>query len=91
MVISDNACKKNSKVKSVVIGKNITTIGKNAFANCKNLKKVSIPGFFLEKVGKGAFTGMAKGSIIQIKSKNFTKKYKKLLKGKYSSKKTKVK
>lgn len=90
--IENNACKKNNKVKSVVIGKNITTIGKSAFANCKKLKTVTIKGYYLEKVGKSAFVGMANNSVIKIpKNPGFTKKYKKILKSKYSAKKTKIK
>ena len=33
----------NEKLKAVTIGKNVKTIGANAFYNCKKLKKIIIP------------------------------------------------
>ena len=37
-----NALKGNKKIESLTIGKNVRKIGKNAFANCRKLKKVII-------------------------------------------------
>ena len=46
-----------NKLKSVTIGKNIRVIGKNAFLNCKKLRKIIIKSKLLTKtsVKSGAF------------------------------------
>ena len=56
--IANNAFKNNKKLKSVVIGKNITKIGKKAFFGCQNLKKITIKTTKLKAktVGAKAFT-----------------------------------
>ena len=66
--ISDNACRKNNKLKSITIGSNITKIGKNAFKGCKKLKKITIKANKSLKVGKGAFKKLPKGSHIKVKA-----------------------
>lgn len=38
--IADNAFKNNKKITRVVIGSNIVTIGKNAFAKCTNITSI---------------------------------------------------
>ena len=38
--IAEKAFKKNTKLQEVTVGKSVTTIGKEAFSGCKNLKKV---------------------------------------------------
>lgn len=81
--IAANAFKKNTKITKVKIGKSVQNIEKNAFAGCKNLKSVDIKAVDLKKVGKAAFKGMSKKGVI-INPSNKTKKYKKLLKGKYT-------
>ena len=60
--ISKNAFKKKTKLKKVVLGKNVKTIGANAFAGCKNLKTIKITSTSLTKksVGKNAFKGIHK-------------------------------
>ena len=40
--IADNAFKNNKRIKTVVVGKNVRTIGKKAFYGCKNLKKITV-------------------------------------------------
>ena len=78
--IGAKAFKGNKKITSVVIGKNVKKIGKNAFANCKKLKKVTINSKVLKKVGKKAFYRKG-GKKLTIKvPKKLKKKYKKLLK-----------
>lgn len=76
--ISANAFSGSKKLKSVVIGKNVTTIGKKAFYNCKKLKTVKIRSLKLKKVGSKAFKGIKKNAKITVPSKNKTK-YTKLL------------
>ncbi len=67
-----------SKVKKVVIGKNVTKIGNKAFFGCKTLKKVIIKSKKLKKVGKKAFTKCHKKLRFKV-NKKLKKKYAKLL------------
>lgn len=53
-----DAAFKNSLIKSISIGHNTSTIGREAFANCKNLKDTNIPKN-LVSVGEYAFSGTA--------------------------------
>lgn len=77
--ISASAFKNCKNLRSVVIGKNVQVIAKNAFAGCSRLKKVTIKSVKIKKIGKNAFKDINKKTVIKIpKSKNKT--YKKLLK-----------
>lgn len=70
--ISAKAFQKNKKLKKVTIGKNITRIGKNAFAGCQNLKSIRILSSRLtaKKVGAKAFSKIsAKASVKVPKAK----------------------
>ncbi|MDE6567981.1 MAG: leucine-rich repeat protein, partial [Lachnospiraceae bacterium] len=88
--IKANAFKGNKKLKSVIIGKNVKSIGKNAFNGCKKLTKVTVKSKVLKSIGKKAF---AKGSkkITVIVPKKKAKAYKKLFKKSGISKKAKYK
>ena len=55
--IMDKAFSKNKKMTTVTIGKNVTSIGKNVFQNCTNLKTVTIKSTVLNKIGANAFNG----------------------------------
>lgn len=86
---------KSKKVKSVTIpstvkikGKkyNVTSIGKNAFKNCKKLKKIVIKTTKLNKIGKNAFKGIKNDARIKVPASKL-KKYKRIFKGKGQSKK----
>ena len=68
-------------MKSIVIGKNIVSIGKNAFKNCKNLKKIVIRSEKLKasKVGANILKGTNKKLVIKV-PENKQKQYKKFLK-----------
>ena len=79
--VSKNALKNNKKLKTVVIGKNVTSIGKKAFFGCKNLKKITVKSKILKKVGAKAFKGINKKAVIKVPKKQL-KKYKKLFKNK---------
>ena len=88
--IADKAFKNNKKLKKVIIGKNITTIGKQAFYGCKNLKTIIFKTTELKSVGKQAFKGIHKKATMKVPRKKYTK-YKKLLKGKGQKKTVKIK
>ncbi len=55
-----------STVENVKIGKNLTTIGENAFRQCENLKSVSMEGNNVTAIGNYAFSGCANLSVINI-------------------------
>lgn len=68
---------KNGKMKSVTIGANVVSIGKNAFANCKRMTSVTI-GKKVKKIEAGAFskctklkTVTFKGTVTTIAKKSF--------------------
>ena len=65
----------------VVISKEFTKIGANAFSKCKKLKKVQITSKKLKKVTKKSFAGIAKKVVIKV-PKSKKKAYKKWLKSK---------
>lgn len=80
-------CKKLTKV---VLGDNITNIGKNAFNGCSKLKTINIKSTKLKKVGAGAFKGINKNASIKV-PKAKKKAYTKLLKNKGQAKTVKIK
>ena len=71
--MAPSAFKNNRKIKSAVIGKNVTSIGSNAFYGCTKLSKVTI-GAKVKKIGKQAFCGCKRLKSITIKTKSLTKK-----------------
>lgn len=87
--ISNKAFKNNKKLKIVVIGKNVTSIGKKAFYGCKNLKKITVKSKNLKKVGAKALKGINKKATIKVLAKKY-KAYKKLFKGKGQVKTVKI-
>lgn len=85
--IDKKAFKGYGKLTSVTIGKNVKTIGNNAFEKCKKLKKIKISSTVLKKVGKSAIKGIYKKATIQCPKKQLSK-YKKLFKSSTGYKKT---
>lgn len=84
----------NKKLKSVVIGKNIKTIGKQAFFKCAKLNKVTFKGTAVKKIGAKAFAKTAKKMTVTVPKKLKKKalnSYKKSLKKAGISKKAKYK
>ena len=89
--IAPKAFKGMKKLKTVIIGKNIKVIGKNAFRDCKKLQSITIKTSKLTsgKVGANAFKGInAKAKIKVPKAK--LSAYKKLLKKKGIGKNVKI-
>lgn len=79
--ISKGAFQKRSKLKKVVIGKNIKTISADAFNGSKKLKEITIASSSLKKIGNNAFKGINKKAIFYVQ-KGKLKKYSKLIKKK---------
>lgn len=75
--ISKNTFKNNKKLKKLIIGKNVKTIGANAFYGCKNLKTVAIKSTQIKTVGKSAFKGINPKAKIKV-PKSKWKAYKKM-------------
>ena len=88
--IANNAFKSLTKLNKVVIGKNVTAIGKKAFYGDKKLKTIQVKGTSLKVVGKNALKGIhAKAKIKVPKSKKSA--YKRLFKSKGQKKTVKIK
>ena len=77
--VSANAFSRYTMLTSVVIGKNVTSIGSNAFVSCKNLKKMTIKSAKLKSVGAKAFSGTYSKITFAV-PRNKTTAYKKLIK-----------
>jgi hypothetical protein len=77
--IKSNAFKNCKRLKKLVIGDNIKTIGEKAFYGCKKLKSITIQSKKLAKVKSKAFKGINKYAKIKV-PKSKLSKYKKLLK-----------
>ena len=85
--VAAKAFKNNKKVRKVVIGKNITKIGAEAFRGCKNLKTIAIKSTKLKSVGKNAIKSIYKKAKISCPKKQKAA-YKKLFKSSTGYKKT---
>lgn len=76
---------KSSKMKSVTVGKYVTSIGKSAFYNCTKLKKVTFKGPAVKTIGKNAFKKTASKITVKV-----PKSMKKSQRSKFKSKLTKA-
>ncbi len=63
--IAPKAFLRNSKIKKVIVGKNVTVIGKQAFYGCKNLNSVVIQSKKIKKVGSKAFEKISPNAKIK--------------------------
>ena len=90
--IATKAFKGDPKIKAVVIPATVRKIGKEAFAKCKNLKKITIKTTYLssKKVGANAFKGIHAKATIKVPKKQ-KNAYQKLLKARGVGKKVTVK
>ena len=89
--IKTGTFKNCKKLKKIVIGKNIKTIEKQAFAGCKNLKTIEVKStkFTKKTIKKDAFKGIKKSTTIKIPKKKY-KEYKKLFQQKGLTKGVKI-
>ena len=89
--IAANAFKNNKKLKKVVIGKNVTKIGKKAFYGCSKLKKIAVKTTKLTKknVGSQAFKGIHKKAAFKVPKKKISS-YRKVFRARGAAKTTKV-
>lgn len=77
--IANKAFKNQKNLKSAVIGKNVKSIGSEAFSGAKKLAKIKFSGTAIKTIGKNAFKSIKKNAVFTV---NKSKKafYKKLLK-----------
>lgn len=71
--VSTGACKSLSKVQSLVIGKNVKKIEKDAFRGCKNLKSVKITSTKISSIGAHAFLKVSKKVKYKVPSSKKSK------------------
>ncbi len=64
--ISTGAFKNAKKLESVTIGKNVKTIGKNAFNGSTKLKKVTFKGTSVPAIKNGAFKKTKSGMTVKV-------------------------
>lgn len=88
--IAKQAFKDDDLLTQITIGKNVSTIGKEAFKNCKKLKTITIKSTKLKSVGKNALKNIHKKAKIKV-PKSKLSKYKKLFKSKGQKKTVKIK
>lgn len=81
---------KGDNIKSLTIGANVQTIGKNAFQGCTSLKKITIKSTVIKSIGKAAFKKTSSKATVKV-PKAKKKAYKKMLTKAGLSKKAKVK
>lgn len=74
--IANKALKGCTKLESVTIGKNMTTIGKNAFDGDKKLKTITFKSKTIKSIGKNAFKGINSKATFKLSG---TKKQKNAL------------
>ncbi len=68
--IAANAFKGNKKITKLTIGSNVTSIGKKAFYNCKNLGDISIDAMSGVSIAKDSFKNIKKNAKITIIAKD---------------------
>ena len=87
--IGNKAFKNQKKARNVVIGKNVKTIGTQAFAGDSKVKKITVKSTVLSKVGSKAFSGIYKKAVIKVPAKQL-KSYKKIMKNKGQKKSVRI-
>ena len=64
--IAEKAFRNNKTIRSVVIGANVKSIGKQAFEKCKKLSSITFKGKKAPDIGKAAFKGIKKKTSVQV-------------------------
>ena len=69
--IENSACKGMKKLKTLTIGKNVSSIGANAFAGCTKLKSITVKTTALKKAGIGnnCFKNISKKATVKVPKK----------------------
>lgn len=75
--VDKKAFQKNKKIKSLVVGANVKSIGNEAFYKCAKLKKITFKSKAIPKIGKKAFKGIAARCKVTVPKKTSAKQLKK--------------
>ena len=75
-MVDKKAFEGNDRIGKIYIGRNVKTIGKDAFKGCTNLKSVVINSRVLKTIKKNSFANCNKLKKIIIKSKVLNRVYK---------------
>lgn len=75
---------------SVTVGSSVTSIGKNTWKGCRNLKAITVKSKKLKSVGKNAFKGVHQKCKVKVPASK-VKAYKKKFKGKGQEKSVEIK
>lgn len=65
--VGKGVMKNNTKLKKLILGKNVRTIEAQAFSGCRNLKIIQLKGKALRKVGKQALKKTSAKIVVQTK------------------------
>ena len=76
--IDTGACKGLANLTKLTIGRNVTSIGREAFKDCKALKSITISASKLKSIGKDAFSGISKKAVFKLPKKQLSK-YRKMI------------
>lgn len=76
--VAAKAFRKNKKLKSVIIGKNVTNIGKQSFFQCAALKNITLKGSKAPVIGRKAFKGTKASCKVRYPKKMKKSQIKKL-------------
>ena len=87
--VAAKALRNNKVVTKIIVGTNVTTIGKSAFEKCSKIQNITIKSTKLKTVQKKAFSGMKANAKIKV-PKKYRGKYKTLLKNAGQSKKVTI-
>ncbi|MCR5419245.1 MAG: leucine-rich repeat protein [Lachnospiraceae bacterium] len=89
--IAQGASAGNKKITQITIGKNVVSIGKNAFKGCSKVKKIIVKTKKLKKkkVKAGAFAGLKKTVTVKVPASKL-KSYGKIFRSRGLSKKAKI-
>ena len=88
--VANNAFKNYKQATSAKLGKNVQSIGKNAFAGCARLKAVTINGTKLKSIGSKAFANCSKLTKLTLKSTSLKSVGKNAFQGIYKKAQIKV-
>ena len=73
--ISAEAFQKRDRIKTLVIGENLASIGKKSFYQCKSLKSITFQGKKAPKIGGQAFKGIKAGCKVFVPKKMAKKQF----------------
>jgi len=71
--IASGAVKDMDTLTTLVLGKNVTKVGKNAFRGSSSLKKITFKNPLMKSFGKNAFRGISKSAVINVNNSKVNK------------------